>query len=479
MAKFHRFSAPGYATAPTLGAPPGGVVVFEGVSYDLFNVTDGGVGAGGSSFMDAYKADGPNVGTYAVAFGEDATAKNFNRGLRAVAENTDTLDDLFHRDIALPLVTSPAVAGLGVTTIALPADTYVGDTIGYDIDMLFSVVDDSDREIINPTTGAKISVASIAGAVIGDGFSGGIVTLTLSEALPTGVTYKVYYATRGNLATMPTDSLSYIRVRGAEEVSAEIQRLLLELHGGVLLWNDPWPATITDLNNSVNTLDSLVVGGIHFIKEETPRTDLALIDPAALLTGELRLVPGSGLYRLKKGLAGDDGAAQWIIESSVSGTDRWENVLMDRLGVAYGFAMLAADGYLAQYRPNTPVVVENITSAGTATGAGWGQNGSTTVAVKSGDKIYVEGITTLVAGAGDTIYAGFGYELNGGGRTDPTAGTLAEFSTTATTDTRGVFGGVITAGADGTMEIFALRKGTGSDPFGSYDTLIKVTVVRP
>lgn len=341
MTTFHRFVDPAYFDAPVLGVGPA-TTPFDGILYNRFNVTSGGTGAGGSAFMDAVKGAGPNTGTYAVAFGEDASSSNANRGLRAVLENTDYLDDLFHRDIAIPIVTAVTVAGdEGDPSIILPAGTFVGDVLTYPINMLFELVDSQDRELINNTTGNKIYVASIAGAAIGDGFSAGLVTLNFSENVPTGTSYKIYYSSRGNLATMPADSLSYIRIRGAQEVSAEVEDVLRRLQGGGAAWNDAWATTIFDL-------DAAVTGGIHRIKEESPRTDLANIDPTALTTGEIRLVPGSGLYRLKKATAGDDGPAQWIIESVVTGADRWENVLYDRLGTAYGLATLDANAEPAQ-----------------------------------------------------------------------------------------------------------------------------------
>ena len=251
MPKFHRFTAPSYYGAPSIGAPPAGVVTFEGVDYDLFNVTTAGTGAGGSSFMDGYKTVGPNTGTYAVAFGEDASSSNANRGFRALAENTDVLDDLMHRDIALPLVSSTQTSDGTATygSIVLPVDTFIGNSGGYALEDLFSIVDANDREIIDPVTYAKVTVTSISEA-IGGGFSTGTLTLTFSQNVPNGVQFKVYYASRGNLATMPVDSLSYIRVRGAEEVSADVERLFAELHGNSLLWNDPWTSTIYDLARS-------------------------------------------------------------------------------------------------------------------------------------------------------------------------------------------------------------------------------------
>lgn len=217
MTTFHRFVDPAYSNAPVLGAGPA-TTPFEGILYNRFNVTSGGTGGGGSAFMDGSKGAGPNVGTYAVAFGEDASSANANRGFRAVLENTDYLDDLFHRDLAVPATTADTLAGVGGDpSIILPAETFVGDTLTYPLESLFVVVDPLEREIIHPVNGAKISVASIAGAAVGDGFSAGAVTLTFNFPVPEGITYKVHYTTRGNLATISPDALFSPRIRSAEE----------------------------------------------------------------------------------------------------------------------------------------------------------------------------------------------------------------------------------------------------------------------
>jgi hypothetical protein len=196
---FHRFVQPAYFAAPACPVAPA-VVAFNGVNYNLFNVTSGGVGAGGSALMSGAKPSGVNTGTYAVAFGEDATSTNLNRPIRALIENTDTIDDWLHRDIATPVRTANAVAGAPVSSIVLPANTYVGGSGGYALDVLFSILNSDGEEILNGDN--KVEVASITGAVIGDGFSAGAVTLNLSFAIPTGTTYYVVYGTRSTLASL-------------------------------------------------------------------------------------------------------------------------------------------------------------------------------------------------------------------------------------------------------------------------------------
>lgn len=244
---FHRYVTPTY-----YGGLP--------VGYDLINVVSGGTGAGGSAFADGAKGLGnPNTGTYFVAWGEDATSSNANRGLRALAQNTDLLDDLFHRDLARPVRTNDAVAGAPVSTVVLPTNTFLG-TAGYttsvaDLARLFSILDDSDNEIIIQATGQKVQVTSVtlgAGDAIGGGgangsFSGNTVQLNISPSIPTGTTYRIWYADRTNLGTLPVDAFTTIKIRGAEEVSSAVEDLFRLLHGNNLSWNAGWTTTVYDM----------------------------------------------------------------------------------------------------------------------------------------------------------------------------------------------------------------------------------------
>lgn len=248
---FHRFVQPAYFAAPACPAAPA-VVAFNGVNYNLFNVTSGGIGAGGSALMSDVKPSGVNTGTYAVAFGEDATSTNFNRPIRALIENTDTIDDWLHRDIASPVRTANATAGAPVSTIVLPSGTYVGGSGGYALDVLFSILNSDGEEILNGDN--KVEVASITGAVIGDGFSAGAVTLNLSFAIPTSTVYYVVYGTRSNLATLPADALISVGVRASEEVAADVRRMIAYLKGEA--------ATAWDANPTFNTW-SLGAGGLN------------------------------------------------------------------------------------------------------------------------------------------------------------------------------------------------------------------------
>lgn len=244
---FHRWATPSYH-----GGLPSG--------YDLINVVSGGTGSSGSAFADGAKSgSNPNTGTYFVAWGEDATSSNANRGLLALAQNTDLLDSLLRQDLAYAVRTNDVTPGSPVSTVVLPTNTFIGTT-GYttsvnDLQRLFEILDSNNDEIIDPTSGQHVQVASVtlgSGDVIGGtggngSFSGNTVTLNISPSIPTGVTYRIWYASRTNLATLPMDALTTIKIRTAEEVSAGVENLFRLLHGNNEAWNASWDSTIWDL----------------------------------------------------------------------------------------------------------------------------------------------------------------------------------------------------------------------------------------
>lgn len=248
MSAFHRFIQPAYDLAPSIPTGPG-TVSFNGVPYSFINVVSGGVGASGSAFADAVKSTGPNTGSFFVSFGEDATSSNANRGMRALAENTDYLDDVVNKALAMPVRTTLTTAGGTVFSIALPTGTFVGNTGAYPLDMLFSITDENDNELIT-SAGVKIVVVSISGASVGGGFSSGTVTCTVSPGISAGVQYRMTYAVRSSLATLPVDAFSFLRVRGAEEVPAAVEQVFRTIQSPSavnLAWNATPQSTIWDL----------------------------------------------------------------------------------------------------------------------------------------------------------------------------------------------------------------------------------------
>lgn len=243
---FHRLAVPTY-----FGGLPGG--------YDYINTPSLNGDPGAASSMDGKKGSGPNQGTYFVAFGEDATANNTNRGLKALSENTDILDNLFHRDIALTERTADVLAGAPVSSIVVTGQIFVGEfgvaNTQAQRDLLISILDNSDNEIIT-TAGTTVKALLIhdgaSANVVGTQTSGFYATPTvnLNVPIPAGVTYHVVYGVRSNLATLPKDAFTNVKIRGAQEVSGEVERVLRDLHAdisGSPVWNGPWLATIASL----------------------------------------------------------------------------------------------------------------------------------------------------------------------------------------------------------------------------------------
>lgn len=243
---FHRLVVPTY-----FGGLPGG--------YDYINNPALNGDPGAASFTDGKKSSGPNQGTYLIAFGEDATSTFANRGLKALAENTDNLDNLLRRDIAVTARTADVTAGAPVSSLVIAGQLFVGEfgvaNTQATRDLLISVLDNNDNEII---TTAGVIVKAL---LIHDGASNNVVgtqtsgfftspTVNLNVPIPAGVTYRVYYGERTNLATLPKDAFTNIKIRGAQEVSGEVERVLRDLHtdaGGAPTWNGPWLATIASL----------------------------------------------------------------------------------------------------------------------------------------------------------------------------------------------------------------------------------------
>lgn len=241
---FHRLVTPTY-----FGGLP--------VGYDYINDPVANGDAGVAAFADAKKTTGPNEGTYFIAFQEDATSNFANRGLQALAENTDFIDNILRKDLALTARTADVLAGAPVSQIVLAGQTFVGE-FGVannqdQRDRLISVLDSSDNEIIDA---AGVRVLAL---LIHDGASNNVVgtqatgffntpTVNLNVAIPTGTTYRVYYGERGSLANLPKNAFTEIKIRGAQEVEAEVERVFRDLHAtSGAVWNDPWVATVNSL----------------------------------------------------------------------------------------------------------------------------------------------------------------------------------------------------------------------------------------
>ena len=229
---FHRLTVPSY-----FGGLPSG--------YDYVNNAVSGTPA----YADGAKAAGPNVGTYFIAFGEDATSSDANRPSLALAQNTDYLDNLLRRDIALPVRTADVgPTGSPTASVLITGPGVFMGNAGALLKDLFHVTDQNDDDILVSGTKIVVTTAVDSGSVpVGGGFSAGNVTITFNVSIPTGTTYHIYYSSRTNFATFPSDGLSTVRIRNAVEVDAQVELLFQLLHGNGEAWNAAWDSTIWDL----------------------------------------------------------------------------------------------------------------------------------------------------------------------------------------------------------------------------------------
>lgn len=228
---FFRYNVPSY-----VGGLP--------VGYSYINNRTSGV----PSMADGALASGANTGSYFLGYGEPARSPAVNRGFAVLAQNTDHLDDILHRDIAV-LQREEGTAAGPVNSITLPIGTFVGEagtpnTVS-GILTFIRITDDQDNDL-STSTGARVTVSAIAGAAPGDGFSEASVTATISPAIPDGAHYRVYYATREDAGAVPSDV--HVRFRlPAGQTPYNTQTVLRALHGNNLAWNAPWTSTIYSL----------------------------------------------------------------------------------------------------------------------------------------------------------------------------------------------------------------------------------------
>jgi hypothetical protein len=199
MSNFHRFVDPTYNlfVGESFPAAPGGTGTIGLHTYDRVNVTSGGTGGGGAANVDSQKSSGPTQYTYFVAFGEDGTSQNANRGFRALAENCDVLDDLFRTNT--PKYSTQVTVGAAQNRVVLTGDIFVGDAGSVVGDLIALQV--LDGTLSAPYSGGTvIQVTDIdngtpASTVIGSGFHTNP-TAQLSAPLPVGASYRFIFFTR-------------------------------------------------------------------------------------------------------------------------------------------------------------------------------------------------------------------------------------------------------------------------------------------
>jgi hypothetical protein len=217
---FHRLNTPIY-----FGGLPGG--------YDYIN----NAASGTPALTDGALAAGPNVGSYFVGYKDDGTSANANRPHSALAENTDFLDNLLHRDLAVP-TSSSLITSAGDTTFVAGTNIFVGvagtPNTPAGILTFAKIVDVNGSEVVIESSGAVCQVASISGGTVGGVWAGGPVTFNISPTIPSGVQYRIIFGIRGNLATLPADAITNLGIRYFEELPTaflDFRRQIARLSG--------------------------------------------------------------------------------------------------------------------------------------------------------------------------------------------------------------------------------------------------------
>lgn len=245
---FHRFTVPNYT-----GGLPGG--------YDYINNAVVGTPAP----VGGPRGDGgPNNGTYFLGFGEDGRTEFINRGLAALAENTDALDDLLRKDLAIPSVHEFVSNGSNSIVLTGPG-IFLGNgghpNTAAGINQLFRLTDALD---VDPYSGLTvISVSAVGGDAIASGYSTGNITLTFSAALQNGQTYRVYFLRRSNLAGLLGGEFLEPRINAARTLQSRILTLYADLASQIIPGTsliggnqiiDPWGGFTSIVNLSPGTL---------------------------------------------------------------------------------------------------------------------------------------------------------------------------------------------------------------------------------
>ena len=248
---FHRLATPGY-----FGGLPAG--------YDMINA--------GNAAADGAKVGAPNEGTYFIGFGEDATSRRFNRGLQALAQNTDALDDLLHRDLVRMTRTADVRALSVQTSITLPAGAYLGPpgltSTLRNLALLFTIRDSNDRPIRDAVFGTDVTTVTVTpagGDAIGGGFSANPVQLN-TTSIPSGTNYRVYYGVRQSLATFdastPLEERAFAMIYGHQTTMTRAHLASAIYYNGGVPWLD---GTLN--NTSVNVesqLDKILLDLVDF-----------------------------------------------------------------------------------------------------------------------------------------------------------------------------------------------------------------------
>jgi hypothetical protein len=232
MGNFHRFVDPTYYLfgGESFPASPGGTGTVGTHTYDRVNVTSGGMGGpGGAANVDNQKGSGPNQYTYFVAFNEDGTSADANRGFRALAQNTDVLDDLLRTSV--PKHATASLSAPGTDSVLLSGDVFVGDNV-VPASVLVSVAHGTTgRRLYNGTT--QVAVTDIdtgtpGVSVIGTGW---YTNPTVRFNTPVSSPVLVTYGARTSNARIVEEEREALWRMFVQGLDTSVKAKSLEAHG--------------------------------------------------------------------------------------------------------------------------------------------------------------------------------------------------------------------------------------------------------
>jgi hypothetical protein len=145
---------------------------------------------------------------------------------------------------------SAGAAGAGQTSLGVSGTIWLGDgSVSTDIEDFFRLVTEPYNGAPVEADGTPITISSLTGANIGDGWYTGSLTLNFSGPIAAGQFWQVYYTNRALLQSLPTDAFSFNTVRNTITVNEQLQEVLRDLHSGGAadVWDDAWASTILDL----------------------------------------------------------------------------------------------------------------------------------------------------------------------------------------------------------------------------------------
>jgi hypothetical protein len=234
------------------------------------------------------------------------------------------------RPIAIPTHADYTAGGGGDASKSLTAAgtawIWTGDSGSILAPDLFLVSDQNDHPLWIGST--LVKVASISGAAIGDGFVAGPVTLTFNVLIPAATTYRIYYAVREDLSTIPTDVWSAKIIRNSAEGAAYQFADSTNFKSNVLgdITTDTGGiGTVTNTEQAFERVDSrltklrdavaTVTDGISSVGGDFENTIIdTLIDSGLGTLGSGRLAVRPGAYAVT------DAATAWNNQTS------WESV---------------------------------------------------------------------------------------------------------------------------------------------------------